>query len=139
MKPNKNKLLKKNLITFLTVFDGNPNILAEYLLQYDVLDSKIINLLLNNKELNKKSKELKDKGEIEKPYFSSIKEIQEYYNKFFIVEKEKIIHPLLEVETKEQSLMLEMKKALEKEDYELAIKIRNYCIENNLDIKTFFK
>jgi hypothetical protein len=62
MKPNKNKLLKKNLITFLTVFDGNPNILAEYLLQYDVLDSKIINLLLNNKELNKKSKELKDKG-----------------------------------------------------------------------------
>jgi hypothetical protein len=131
--------LKKNLITFLTIFDGKPNILAEYLLQYDILDEKTIKLLINNKELSKKSKELKEKGEIEKPYFSSIEEMQEFYNKFFTVDKDKALHPLLGAETQEEALILELKKAIEKEDYELAVKIRDYCLINGIDLKKFLK
>jgi hypothetical protein len=139
MSSKKNKILKKNLITFLTIFDGKPNILAEYLLQYDILDEKVIKLLINNKELSKKSKELKEKGEIEKPYFSSIEEMQEFYNKFFTVDHDKIIHPLLGAETQEEALIMEIKKAIEKEDYELAAKIRDYCMLNGIDLKKFLK
>ncbi len=137
MRSKKNKILKKNLITFLTIFDGKPNILAEYLLQYDILDENIIKLLINNKELSKKSKELKEKGEIEKPYFTSIEEMQEFYNKFFTIDKDKIIHPLLGAETQEKAFILELKKAIEKEDYELAVKIRDYCILNDIDLNKF--
>ncbi len=138
MSPRKNKILKKNLITFLTIFDGKPNILAEYLLEYDILDDKLIALLINNKELTKKSKELKEKGEIEKPYFTSIEQMQEFYNKFFILEKDKTLHPLLGAETKQESFILELKKAILNEEYELAAKIRDYCKLNGIDLKNNF-
>lgn len=137
MSPRKNKRLKQNLITFLSIFDGRPNILAEYLLEYDILDDKIIALLLNNKELGEKSKELKEKGEIEKPYFTSIEEMQEFYNKFFAYDKERSF-PLLGAATQEEAIILEIKKAIENEDYELAAKIRDFCKNNNIDIKKYF-
>ena len=37
MSNKKRKLLKTNLITFLTLFDGKPNMLVEYLMEYDTL------------------------------------------------------------------------------------------------------
>ncbi len=131
------KNLKRNLITFLTIFDGKPNILAEYLLEYDLLDDNIIKLLLNNKELNNKSKELKDKGEIEKPYFTSLEEMQKFYNQFFISEK-KQLYPLLGAETQEESIILQLKNAILSEDYNLAAQLRDYCQKNNIDIKKYF-
>lgn len=136
MSSRKNKILKKNLITFLTIFDGRPNILAEYLLEYDVLDEKTISLLINNKELSKKSKELKEKGEIEKPYFTSIEQMQDFYSKFFMWDKDKTF-PLLGAATHEESIALEMKKAITNENYELAAKIRDYCKVNDIDLKKY--
>ena len=34
----RDKIIKKNLITFLTIFDGKPNILADYLIEYNILN-----------------------------------------------------------------------------------------------------
>ena len=101
----RDKIIKKNLITFLTIFDGKPNILADYLIEYNILNEKLISLLISNKELNKKSKELKDKGEIEKPYFSTIEEMQEFYNSFFLIEKQKIVYPISGIEPNQDTLI----------------------------------
>ena len=133
----RDKIIKKNLITFLTIFDGKPNILADYLIEYNILNEKLISLLISNKELNKKSKELKDKGEIEKPYFSTIEEMQEFYNSFFLIEKQKIVYPISGIEPNQETLIKEIKDAITKEDYEMASKIRDYCITKNIDIKKY--
>ncbi len=138
MSSKKNKIFKKNLITLLSIFDGKPNILAEYLIQFDVLSDKQIEHIINNKELSKKSKDIKESGEINKPYFSSLEEMQNFYNKFFITEKEKK-HPILGSASKEEAIVLEMRKALESENFEAAAKIRDYCEKNNIDIKKYFK
>jgi hypothetical protein len=138
MGSKKNKLFKKNLITLLSIFDGKPNILAEYLIQFDVLSDKQIEHITNNKELSKKSKEIKESGEISKPYFSSLEDMQNFYNKFFIKDKENI-HPILGSASKEEAIFLELKKALENENFETAAKIRDYCEKNNIDLKKYFK
>ena len=129
----KSKILKKNLIAFLTIFDGKPNMLAEYLMEYDIITEKIANMLINNKELSKKSKELKDNGEIEKPYFSNIEEMKEFYNSFF--KTERVFDPINN--PSQASLLEEIKKAITNEDYEMASKIRDYCKINNINIKKF--
>lgn len=134
MSNKKRKLLKNNLITFLTLFDGKPNMLVEYLMEYDILDDKLISLLINNKELLEKSKELKEKGELEKPYFTSIEEIQAYYSKFFVYDNQNILHPLLGSASKQEALILEIKKAIQNEDYETCAKIRDYCKKNKIEL-----
>ena len=134
MSNKKKKILKANLITFFTIFDGKPNMLVEYLLEYDILNNDLINFIINNKELIIMSKELKENGEIEKPYFTSIEEIQNFYIKFFI-KGEDYIHPLLTEETKKEALISEFKKAIANEDYETCAKIRDYCILNKINIK----
>ncbi len=62
--------------------------------------------------------------------------MQEFYNKFFMWDKEKTF-PLLGAATHEESLALDIKKALLNENYELAAQIRDYCKLNDIDIKKY--
>lgn len=127
------KIVRKNLVTLLSIFEGKPNLFAQYLLDYDILSDDMKNMLLNNTELTLKSKELEG-GNIEKPYFVDITDINNFYSKFFIIHKDVSIKMLAQNNNVE-SLIDELKIALSKEEYEKASKIRDYLIINGVDIK----
>lgn len=126
----KDRLIKKNLITLLKVFENKPNLLAQYLLEYDILDDKMKKLLLDNKELFNLSKELDDSMEIKIPYFNTIEEIEFFYSKFF-----NNINGTLSKESSEEIFNQQLKTYLINEEYEKAAKLRDYCMKNNIFLR----
>ncbi len=135
MNAKRNKILKRNLITLLKIFDGKPNLLAQYLLDYDVLGDNVKSKIMNNKELAKRSKELKDNGEVIMPNFTNLEEMNLFFDRFF--ESTATYLPVLVSDAKIETLLAEIKTALKREDYEKAAKLRDYCATKGIDIADF--
>lgn len=127
--------IKKTLIALLTLFDGKPNLLSEFLIKNNLITDKLKSLLNSNKNLEELYNEISENGEIEKPYFSNLDEMDKFYSKFFIIEKNKKI---IKSETQEEKLKNDILNALKSEDYKKASQIRDYCKKNNIDLEKFF-
>lgn len=123
----------QNLITLLTLFKDKPNLLAEYLMEFDALSDNFMDNISNNKELSKMWEELDSSGEIEVPFFFNIEMMDRYYRNLFKSDKK-----FKQMKNKkEEELIIELKKALLDEDYEKASKIRDYFLIKNINIQKF--
>jgi|VirMetMinimDraft_7_1064189.scaffolds.fasta_scaffold10411_3 hypothetical protein len=126
---------KKNMVTLLKIFKDKPNLLVKYILEYDIMSSETQRLIISNKELSKRSKEMEDDEDenLDIPYFNNFKEMKKYYDNIFETNQDSITinYPSLE-EPKRDTLLRELKEAIEEEDYEKCVKIRDYCMKRDI-------
>jgi hypothetical protein len=129
---------KKNMVTLFTIFKNKPNLLVKYILKYDIISDDIKEVIINNKELNKRSKEmeLNEEDDLDLPYFSNVKDMKKYYDSIFKTKEDldDINYPMLN-EPKKETLLKDLKEAIKNEDYEKCAKIRDYCIKKDIIIK----
>jgi hypothetical protein len=112
--------LKRNMVALFKLFENKPNLLSKYLLSFDILTEKTKRFINNNDNLKELADEIEKKGEFEKPFFSNIDEMYEFYDKFF-KNNGKIDKKNKEFKS---SLDTELQRAIENEDYETAAKIK---------------
>lgn len=126
---------KKNMVTLLMIFKDKPNLLVKYILEYDIISSETQRLIIANKELSKRSKEMEmDEYEsLDIPYFKNFKEMKKYYDNIFETKQDSLTinYPNLE-EPKKETLLRDLKEAIQNEDYEKCSKIRDYCIKKDI-------
>lgn len=125
--------LYRNLVILLKIFKNRPNHLAKYLIDNTALSESFIQSIINSKKLNDISSKDSDYFQdymINQPnYFTNYEEMNEYYNSIMVGSK--MISDKSEL-TKE--LNEKLNKFIEEENYEEAVKIRDYMINNNIPI-----
>lgn len=125
--------LYRNLVILLKIFKNRPNHLAKYLIDNTALSESFIQSIINSKKLNDISSKDSDYFQdymINQPnYFTNYEEMNDYYNSIMIGSK--MISDKSEL-TKE--LNEKLNKFIEEENYEEAVKIRDYMINNNIPI-----
>lgn len=123
--------LRKQLIALLQVFEGKPHLLASYLLHFDVFKKDFKNKLTDNAFLKDVSDDLKESGILIKPYFTTIESMQEYYNNAFQQAKQqKSNHSqVLKAANDEQALLVQLMCAVDEQEFEKAVRIKQYMEE----------
>ena len=126
-------ILRRHLAALLYQFRDRPFLLAQYFITHEAISDNFKNSVVNNNKLSKLSDDMKNNIESEIPYFHNLEEMQKYYNSMFESKKVKSIHPILGASTKEEALRKQLNDALNNEDYELAVKIRDYMKELGIE------
>jgi hypothetical protein len=118
----------ENLLVLLKIFKNRPYHLTRYLINNNAFNDEFIIKVLNSKKLN----ELKNQV-IDDRQFNSIDEMKDYYNSLINyidnLDSEIYLRELLD------ELKIQLKIALENEDYEKAAEIRDYIKINKLNKK----
>lgn len=132
-----NEKLFRNLLIILKMFKNRPYHLAKYLVDNSAFDEAFIAKILKSEKLNDiNEKEAKDFfPESEKPiYFSSISEMNDYYNSLMdevnLADKTKLKKTIEEMTS---SLNEKLNLMIREERYEDAARLRDYMIKNNIE------
>jgi hypothetical protein len=128
--------LDRNLAALFHIFRDKPHLLASYLVKYDALTDTFTNLIKLSDYLNEVAHKMDNGEDIEKPYFTNIEEMQIYYSSLFEVNrinKPTNTHPVLGVTTNEEALRKQLALAVELDDFEKAVKIRDYMLQLGYD------
>lgn len=120
----------KNLVSLFKLFRNRPHHLAKYLTDNDVFTTEFINNIINSEKLNNLSKnpfsyDLRD--EMNSNYFISFNEMNEWYDNILINDEENF--------NIEEECNIKLLKLLEEENFEEAIKLRDYMKKNGINIK----
>lgn len=138
MKEIDSDILKDKLKILLKIFESKPNLLAQYLVEYNILSEDFLSKLDKNKNIENQLNFYNQNNNIEKPLFSNLEEMQEYYNSLFEENKDDIKHPVLGVSTRTEMLIKQLKDAIKSENYDKAAKLRDYIKTLNINIENFF-
>ena len=132
MENNKNDLYK-NLVTLLRVFKDRPNHLAKYLIDNNsftnefilkVIESEKLSSMLNEEDYNY----FEEAMNINIPFFNDYNEMSDYYNGIM----KEDFNP--SDSRFEEDLNDKLKRLIKSESYEEAAKLRDYMIENNINV-----
>ena len=116
----------QHLITLFHIFNGMPELLAQKMLQFNCFNPEFLKKVSYNKFLDEYTKD--PDLIMNKPYFTNLKDVHKFYDKFFMefVEAEpKRLPPSTNPKT---ILQTQLRNAVELEKYELAAQIRNYMV-----------
>lgn len=122
--------LEINLIILLNLFANRPNHLAKYLLENDALSDRFKKLIEDSDKLNKDITECSESM----PDFADFAEMYNFFDKLInesTVEEERELMPK---SPPSEELNKQLFEFLRAENYEEAIKIRDYMISNNIKI-----
>lgn len=121
--------LKVNLVALLHFFKDKPNLLVNFLLEYEALKKDFKDRISSNDKLDKIYESYYNKEEIDEPYFKDVEDMQEFYKQLFEKRKKKNQnHVLITSTNSKEVLNKQLEEAVEIEDYEKAAKIRDYMI-----------
>jgi hypothetical protein len=124
--------LQRKLAALFHMFRDKPHMLADYFEKYDALNDNFMSMILNSESLDKIADKMENDEDIEKPYFTNIEDMQIYYNSLFEADrttKRTNIHPVLGASTNEEALRKQLADAVEADDFEKAVKIRDYMLK----------
>lgn len=124
--------LYRNLTILLKIFRNRPNHLAKYLIENEAFKEDFIKKILASDKLNKLNQDSVEEifmDTFEEEYFATFEEMDAFY--LDLLEKSSTRDTLKVEEEFNQKL----KNHLQKEEYELAAKIRDYMIRNKINIK----
>lgn len=128
----------KYLSTLIKMFDGKPDLLAKKLLEHNVLKEDFTKSLEYNLLIKYYSRKNDISDEI--PYFHNIDEINNFYNQLFkgkkiddldVKESDEFLHKFDKSEL--EILQLQLNRAVDYENFELADKIHKYIQMIGLD------
>ena len=113
-----------NLVNLFKLFKNRPHHLTRFLLDQDALKDNFLKKINNNSKLSNL-----DSTDINE-YFNSIDDMKDHYSLYIndveISKRKKTKEELIE------ELNLKIKESIELENYEEAVRIRDYMIRNNL-------
>jgi hypothetical protein len=124
------KQFEKNLITFLKLFHNRPLHLAKYFLENDSFSDKFKKNVLNSKKLEEMNSKY-EFIEMSNMYFLNFKDMLRFFdnisNEFNLdnLDDEKVTN----------HINLKLDELIKSENYEEAIKIRDFMIQNNIKRK----
>lgn len=132
-KYNSDDKLYENLVLLLKIFRDRPNHLAKYLIDNLAFNENFIEGIIKSEKLNKIDPNkpysyFSDSVKIETPYFSSYKEMNDYYNNMMIQDLKYLQDPEKIKEELNQKLTL----SIQNENYEEAARIRDYMKRNKI-------
>ena len=114
---------ERNLILLLKIFNNRPNHLSKFLVDNKAFSEDFLKEVIESDKLNA----IQD-IDLEKMDFSSIEEMNSYYNDLIKDEEQK--------NTDLQKYFNDkLFKLIQEENYEEAIKVRNYMNKKGIDIK----
>jgi protein-arginine kinase activator protein McsA len=118
----KDENIHKNLITLLKLFKNRPYHLSKYLLDNDAFNQDFINKIKNSSKLSSMNSEISN-------YFSSITEMEQFYNS--LLEDSKLP---MKVSKKSLSITLseKLQQLIDDERYEEAAALRDYMLANGI-------
>lgn len=152
MEENERNNLQNRLVILLKLFKNRPNHLAKYLLENDSFTEEFLIKILESEKLTDISnieidktfvfEDDEDMDDMDVYYktFSNIEEMEEFYSSLIEVGKldisEGSIKDNLKMGKEETEIALNerLKETIEDEDFEEAIKLRDYMISNNITI-----
>ena len=130
--------LKKRLVALLALFRDKPNILVNYLLHFDALKKDFKERIKTNPFLKDISGELSEQKDIVRPYFTSFPQMQDFYNQAFIRAKDTKSTNVLAVANEPDVLRLQLRSAVEDEDFARAARIKKYMDDLGMDSSLIF-
>lgn len=123
-----NNEIYKNLLVLLKLFQNRTSHLADFLIENDALKSEFIEKINNNSKLSEMTlSNIKDNH----LHFNSINEMKDYYKS--LVDD---LENLKNKKTKEEFIIElndKLLKAIDNENYEEAVRIRDYMKLNNIN------
>lgn len=123
-----NNEIYKNLLVLLKLFQNRTSHLADFLIENDALKSEFIEKINNNSKLSEMTlSDIKDNH----LHFNSINEMKDYYKS--LVDD---LENLKNKKTKEEFIIElndKLLKAINNENYEEAVRIRDYMKLNNIN------
>lgn len=123
-----NSEIYKNLLVLLKLFQNRTSHLADFLIENDALKSEFIEKINNNSKLSEMTlSDIKDNH----LHFNSINEMKDYYKS--LVDD---LENLKNKKTKEEFIIElndKLSKAIDNENYEEAVRIRDYMKLNNIN------
>lgn len=123
-----NNEIYKNLLVLLKLFQNRTSHLADFLIENDALKSEFIEKINNNSKLSEMTlSDIKDNH----LHFNSINEMKDYYKS--LVDD---LENLKNKKTKEEFIIElndKLLKAIDNENYEEAVRIRDYMKLNNIN------
>jgi hypothetical protein len=125
----------QQLITLLQLFNGNPELLAQKLLQFNCLHPDFLRRINENQTLQEYTSN--ENLLNNKPYFKSLNELHAYYDRFFIENKIVEVKQLPAAKNPSDVLQQQLEKAVHFENYELAAQIKKYMILVGISPKDF--
>lgn len=144
-------IYRKHLVALLYAFKDKPNLLATYMIEYSPLKKKFIDKIIKSSNLERISEEIENtETEYIKPFFLNLEEMQDYYNKIFnesdididmnkdnndIIRENK--HPILGASTNKEALFTQLEEALSNQNYEKAVKLRDYIKSIGINLDQF--
>jgi hypothetical protein len=111
---------KKNLISFLTLFKNRPNHLAKYFIENNAFSDTFMKKIMDSQSLN-------DGADDSNIYFLNISDMNRYFSAIL---KKMGIDKSSEEITKEINERLDL--LISEENYEEAILVREYMVQNNI-------
>lgn len=134
MKKEDKDQLYKNLIILLKMFKNRPYHLAKYLTDNSAFDQKFIKKILESNKLKDISKEEEDEINIEQNvipiYFNDINQMNDFYNS--IVDDIKLLSKERSMEELTKELNDKLDSCIKNENYEDAVRIRDYMVRNGI-------
>lgn len=129
-----NENLYRNLVILLKIFKNRPNHLAKYLIDNAAFTDDFINNIINSDKLNKMNPNeaqsyFSESLNLDAPYFSDYEQMNDYYNDMMVQDLKQLQDP----SKIEEELNQKLNGYLEDEDYEKAIKLRDYMKRNNVN------
>ena len=118
-----------NLVILIKLFKNKPYQLAKYLLQNDALDPMFLEKVIHSKrlnEINQKLREDKSAFTEEPQHFNSLHELRKSQNE--ILRPETKLLEAKDLKKLEEDLNQQLFVAESTEDYEKAVKIRDYML-----------
>ncbi|CAG7581626.1 MAG: hypothetical protein SLAVMIC_00935 [uncultured marine phage] len=133
---NDNDNLYRNLVILLKIFKNRPNHLAKYLIDNSAFTSEFIENLINSEKLNKMNPNetqsyFSEPLNLDAPYFSNYEQMNDYYNDMMIQETKQLQDP----SKIEEELNEKLSEHLNNENYEDAVKLRDYMGRNMIEVK----
>ncbi len=123
-----NNEIYKNLLVLLKLFQNRTSHLSDFLIENDALKSEFIEKINNNSKLSEMTlSDIKDNH----LHFNSINEMKDYYKS--LVDD---LENLKNKKTKEEFIIElndKLSKAIDNENYEEAVRIRDYMKLNNIN------
>jgi protein-arginine kinase activator protein McsA len=117
-----NENIHKNLITLLKMFKNRPYHLSKYLLDNDAFNQEFIDKIKNSSKLSSMNTDISN-------YFSSITEMEQFYNS--LIEESRLP---VKVSKKSLSITLseKLQQLIDNEKYEEAAALRDYMLANGI-------
>jgi protein-arginine kinase activator protein McsA len=117
-----NENIHKNLITLLKMFKNRPYHLSKYLLDNDAFNQEFIDKIKNSSKLSSMNTDISN-------YFSSITEMEQFYNS--LIEESRLP---VKVSKKSLSITLseKLQQLIDNEKYEEAAALRDYMLSNGI-------